>query len=51
MNQDYSLKEDIKYMDYEDLQQAAKNIKKYDFMVYGKWWTGMENIRNTIKGN
>lgn len=27
MNQDYSFKEDLKYMDYEDLQQAAKTLK------------------------
>ena len=27
MNQDYSLKEDLKYMDYEDLQQATKTLK------------------------
>lgn len=27
MNQDYSLKEDLKYMDYEDLQQAANTLK------------------------
>ena len=27
MTQDYSLKEDLKHMDYEDLQQAAKTLK------------------------
>nr|DAS06759.1 MAG TPA: hypothetical protein [Caudoviricetes sp.] len=27
MNQDYSLKEDLKHMDYEDLQQAANTLK------------------------
>ena len=27
MNQDYSLKEDLKYMDYEDLNQAANTLK------------------------
>ena len=27
MNQDYNLKEDLKYMDYEDLKQAAKTLK------------------------
>ena len=27
MNQDYSLKEDLKYMDYNDLLQAAKTLK------------------------
>lgn len=27
MNQDYSLKEDLKYMDYNDLLQAANTLK------------------------
>ena len=27
MNQDYNLKEDLKYMDYNDLLQAANTLK------------------------
>ena len=27
MNQDYSLKEDLKYIDYDDLLQAANTLK------------------------
>lgn len=27
MNQDYNLKEDLKYMDYDDLLQAANTLK------------------------
>ena len=27
MNQDYSIKEDLKYMDYNDLLQAANTLK------------------------